>query len=132
MVLFEKCICSGALAVVKKSIIMPLPLLLSSQPFLITFSPSSSSLVSAAPLLENANNIACGTLAHFIAPTIVSSPLMNKPHNLRCERKEEVINSETASMQHMLMLNFILSSLLTSAMPMLVSEIVSSSKIIKA
>jgi hypothetical protein len=131
-VLFEKCICSGALAVVKKPTIMPLPLLLSPQPSLITFSPSSSSLILAAPLLENANNIACGTLAHFIAPTIVSSSLMNKPHNLRCERKEEVINSKTALMQHKFMLNFILLSLLTSAMPMLVSEIVSLSEITKA
>jgi hypothetical protein len=61
----------------------------------------------------------------------VLSPLTNKPHNLRCERKE-VINSETTSMQHMLMLNLILSSLLTLAMPMLVSEIVSSFEITKA
>ena len=130
--LFEKCICSRALAVVKKPTIMPLSLLLSPQPSLITFSPSPSSPVLAAPLLENANDIAYGTLAHFITPTMVLSLLMDKPYNLRYKRKEEVMNSGTASMWHKFMLNFILSSLLTLAMPMPVSEIVSSSKITKA
>jgi spore cortex formation protein SpoVR/YcgB (stage V sporulation) len=63
---------------------------------------------------------------------MVLSLLMDKPYNLRYKRKEEVMNSGTASMWHKFMLNFILSSLLTLAMPMPVSEIVSSSKITKA
>lgn len=108
--LLEKCVCGGALAAVKKLTITPLSLLPPSQSSSTTFSPSLSSLILAAPSLENADDMVCSILAHSIALTMVLSPPIDKPHNLRYERKEEVIDSRTTSKWHKFMPNSILVS----------------------
>jgi hypothetical protein len=111
---------------------MPLPLLPPSQPSLTTSSPSPSSPVLAVPLLENADDVVCGTSAHSIGPTTVLSPPIDKPYDLRCEREEEVMDSETTSKWCKLMPNSILLSLPTVATPVPVPKIVSIPKITKA
>jgi hypothetical protein len=124
--------CGGALAAVKKPTTMPLPLVPPPQPSSTTSSPSPSSPVLAAPLLENADNMACGTSADSIAPTTVLSSPTDKPHDLRCEREEEVVDSGTALKWCKFMPNSTSSSSPTPAMPAPVPEIVSTPEITKA